>query len=174
MRRASFKNRRKYAADMLTHAVFGAFYTAIALRKQEHALTRAQLGSRMGREKTGISKLLAAPRNWQLSTISDLAEALDLRVQITLFDRLNPLRTFTSTGVTFSVPYESFPSVSTVNLNQPIGSISHASNLFLSSPQPSSETVNLNYLNPIQNVQRMPALTYSHRNIVATSIPGSA
>jgi hypothetical protein len=104
MRRASSENRRKFAAELLEHAFFGAFYSVISARKKEQSLTRAQLGKRMGREKTGISKLLSGPRNWQISTISDLAEALDVRVEFRLVDRINPLRTFTPTGVTFNIP----------------------------------------------------------------------
>jgi hypothetical protein len=101
MPRVSYKKRRAFAADLLEHAFFGAFYTAIVARKNEDGLTRAQLGSRMGREKTGISKLLSGPRNWQLSTISDLSEALNLKLEFRLIDRLNPFREFTSTGVQY-------------------------------------------------------------------------
>jgi transcriptional regulator with XRE-family HTH domain len=106
MRRASYKHRLQFAAEMMETAFFGAFYAAILARKEEQSLTRAALGKRMGREKTGISKLLSGPRNWQIDTISDLAEALDLRLEIALVDRVNPLRKFTPTGVVFNIPTE--------------------------------------------------------------------
>lgn len=118
MPRVSYKKRREFAAEILEHAFFGAFYTAIAARKKEEGLTGAQLGSRMGREKTGISKLLSGPRNWQLSTISDLSEALDLRVDFALVDRHVPTRCFTASGVSYHAPLQlSFNNLPSVNAN---------------------------------------------------------
>lgn len=101
MRQVSSERRRKFAAELMESAFFGAFLLAIEARKSEQALTRSELGKRMGREKTGISKLLSGPRNWQVDTISDLAEALDVRLEFALVDRLNPLRRFTATGTEF-------------------------------------------------------------------------
>src|ERR1700723_1536314 len=103
MPRVSYKARRTFAADLLEHAFFGAFYVAIGVRKDEEKLTRSKLGSRMGREKTGISKLLSGPRNWQLGTISDLTEALNLRLEFSLVDRSFPMRRFTATGIQYDV-----------------------------------------------------------------------
>jgi DNA-binding phage protein len=103
MRRMSYKNRRDYAAEILEAAFFGAILTAIGVRKKEQSLTRSQIGFRMGREKTGISKLLSGPRNWQIRTISDLAEALDLRLQFSFVDRNFPIRKFTATGIQYGI-----------------------------------------------------------------------
>lgn len=116
MPRVSYKHRREFAADLLEHAFFGAFYIAISARKNEEALTRAKLGSRMGREKTGVSKLLSGPRNWQLSTISDLTEALDLRLEFSLVDRHYPMRRFTATGAQYDV-LPSFTSDNLITIN---------------------------------------------------------
>lgn len=118
MPRTSYKARREFAAELLEHAFFGAFYTAIATRKREESLTRKQLASRMGREKTGVSKLLSGPRNWQLSTIADLAEALGLRVEFSLVDRHLPIRHFTAVGVQYPGFVEAYPQSSpTINLS---------------------------------------------------------
>lgn len=116
MPRVSYKRRRAFATELLEHAFFGAFYTAISTRKNEDALTRAKLGSRMGREKTGISKLLSGPRNWQLSTIADLTEALDLRLEFSLVDRHYPIRRFTATGAQYDV-LPSFASDNLITIN---------------------------------------------------------
>lgn len=104
MRQVSSERRRKFAAELMESAFFGAFLLAIDARKSEQALTRSELGKRMGREKTGISKLLSGPRNWQIDTISDLAEALDVRLEFALVDRLNSFRRFTATGTEFRTP----------------------------------------------------------------------
>ena len=101
MPRVSYKARREFAKEMLEYAFFGAFHLAIKIRKKEESLTAAQLGSRMGREKTGISKLLSGPRNWQLSTISDLSEALGVRLEFSFVDKHFPSRRFTATGVVY-------------------------------------------------------------------------
>lgn len=107
----SYEQRRKFASEVLEASFFGAFLLAIEARKNEASLTQSELAQRTGREKTGISKLLSGPRNWQIRTISDLAEALDLRVEFALVDRLNPQRRFTPTGITINStpnPYEQF------------------------------------------------------------------
>lgn len=101
MPQLSYKDRRQYTAELLEAAFFGAFLTAIGVRKEEQSLTRAELCKRMGREKTGLSKLLSGPRNWQLRTIADLSEALDLRLEFALVDRLHPGRLFTQTGIEY-------------------------------------------------------------------------
>ena len=102
--RRAIEQRRKFAAEMIEAAFFGAFVTAIAIRKEEQSLTQVELAKRTGREKTGISKLLSRPRNWQLHTISDLAEALNLRLEFSLVDRVNPMRRFTQTGIEYNLP----------------------------------------------------------------------
>jgi transcriptional regulator with XRE-family HTH domain len=104
-----YEQRRAFASEIIEAAFFGAFMVAIDARKNEENLTQAELAKRTGREKTGISKLLAGPRNWKLSTISDLAEALDLRLEFVLVDQHFPQRRFTQTGVAF-IPPENGPS----------------------------------------------------------------
>jgi transcriptional regulator with XRE-family HTH domain len=87
---------------VLEAAFFGAFKLAIDARKKEEGLTQAELAKRIGREKTGVSKLLSGPRNWTIGTISDLVEALGLKLEFALVDKANPVRRFTATGVDFS------------------------------------------------------------------------
>lgn len=117
MPRMSYKARREFAKEMLEHAFFGAFHLVIGARKNEEDLTRSQLGVRMGREKTGISKLFSGPRNWQLSTISDLSEALDVRLEFSLIDKHFPARRFTASGVVYNTPAAfSFNELPTINV----------------------------------------------------------
>jgi transcriptional regulator with XRE-family HTH domain len=95
----TYEYRRKFTAEILEASIFGAFILAIQTRKHENNLTQRQLASRTGKEKTGISKLLSGPRNWQIQTIATLSEALDVRFEFSLVDRTNPFRKFTSTGI---------------------------------------------------------------------------
>jgi DNA-binding phage protein len=105
----SYDDRRKFASDVLEASFFGAFVMAIDARKNELNMTQAELAERTGREKTGISKLLSGPRNWTIRTISDLAEALDLRLEFALIDRINPVRRFTASGVQCDVSHVGQP-----------------------------------------------------------------
>jgi transcriptional regulator with XRE-family HTH domain len=107
-----YKYRRAFASEIIEAAFFGAFMVAIDARKNEEHLTQIELAKRTGKEKTGMSKLLAGPRNWKLSTISDLAEALDLRLEFVLIDRHNPIRRFTQTGVAFVAPPQNYLEIS--------------------------------------------------------------
>jgi len=100
--RISFEERRDLAADVLEGEVFGAFILAVDARKRELGMTQAALAERLGKEKTGTSKLLSRPGNWQLSTIAGLGTALDVIVEINLVDRLDPSRKFTPTGVEYT------------------------------------------------------------------------
>lgn len=104
----SYEFRRKFAAELLEASFFGALITAIGARKTELQMTQSELALKTGREKTGMSKLLSGPRNWKLSTISDLAEALDLRLEFSFVDNLHPHRRFTATGVQTGSPISSF------------------------------------------------------------------
>jgi DNA-binding phage protein len=104
-----YEQRRVFASEIIEAAFFGAFMVAIDARKNEENLTQAELARRTGKEKTGVSKLLAGPRNWKLSTISDLAEALDLRLEFVLVDQHCPSRRFTQTGMAFVAPQNAPP-----------------------------------------------------------------
>jgi len=99
-----YKVRREFTTEILEASFFGAFMLAVDVRKKEEGLTQATLAQRTGREKTGMSKLLSGPRNWQISTIAALAEALDLRLEFVLVDERDPHRRFTPTGISHITP----------------------------------------------------------------------
>jgi hypothetical protein len=108
MPKLSREQHLQFAAQVLETQVFGAFWLAIEARRKESGLTQSLLVERTGRDKTNISKLLDKPRNWTLKTISDLAEALGVQVEVALKDKENSTRIFTPTGVrwepVFAVP----------------------------------------------------------------------
>jgi hypothetical protein len=142
----SHEQRLKFASKVLEARFFGAYITAIEVRKDERQLTQAVLAARTRREKTGISKLLSGPRNWKLSTISDLTEALELNFEFALVDRLTPTRRFTATGVRYDIaPSFAFNNLTNINAaNLLTGQISGAS---LTLPPQSTAFGYLDYYN---------------------------
>ncbi|MEJ0094137.1 MAG: helix-turn-helix transcriptional regulator [Methylocella sp.] len=95
------ENEREFLGLTLARQIFGALYLAVQFRKASQGLSRVDFGDRTGRDKTGVSKLLSGPGNWTTRTISDVANALELDVQITFVDRYNPYRAFTPTGINY-------------------------------------------------------------------------
>lgn len=89
---------RSFEIENLKADFFGMFLVAIQARKNEQGLTQDELAHRLGKEKTGTSKLLSGPRNWQISTIAEMALALDVEIELALVDKTNPARKFTPTG----------------------------------------------------------------------------
>ena len=92
-------NEREFLGITLARQIFGALYSAVEDRHTNHGLTRGELAERTGRDKTGVSKLLRGPSNWTIRTISDVANGLELDVEITFVDRYDRLRAFTPTGL---------------------------------------------------------------------------
>jgi hypothetical protein len=94
---------------MLSRDVFGTFQEAAICRRNEDGFSRSELGNRMDKEKTGVSKLLKEPGNWTLRTMSDFANAMDMEVRVVLIDRRVFGRTFDRTGahVTSAAPMAS-------------------------------------------------------------------
>jgi transcriptional regulator with XRE-family HTH domain len=101
------ENEREFLGLTLARQIFGALYTALQYRRESEGFTRADFGERTGRDKTGVSKLLKGPGNWTIHKISDVANALDLDVEIAFFDRNNQARIFTATGMHYT-PSQSY------------------------------------------------------------------
>lgn len=93
---------RDFLGETLARRIFGAIYAALILRKSDQGLTRAAIGDRTGRDKTGVSKILRGPGNWTIKTISDMANALDLDVEVRFVDKYNEYRIFTPTGIQYT------------------------------------------------------------------------
>jgi transcriptional regulator with XRE-family HTH domain len=88
-----------YEAEVLEQALFSAVFVAIQYRKATEGLTQSQLGARCDKDKTQISKLLAGPSNWTLKTVSDLAYALGVEVEISLSDKADKSLHFRPSGL---------------------------------------------------------------------------
>jgi hypothetical protein len=67
--RAYFRARQK---NRLYHLVMSKFRE----RQDAEGLTKAQLARRMGKKPEVVNRLLAAPGNWELDTLSDLLLAI--------------------------------------------------------------------------------------------------
>ena len=93
------ENERDYLFEMLKRDVFGAYHQGCTLRKEDSCLTKVEVSERIGKDKTSISKLLKGPANWTLRTLSDLSNALDMDVKITLWDRKCDGRYLDRTGM---------------------------------------------------------------------------
>ena len=90
--------RRNFASAALENGVLAAFRHALAARKREERLAQATIGRRCGRHSASVNRTLRS-RDWRLSTLSDFAEALNLRLEFSLVDLQQPGRRFTPAGV---------------------------------------------------------------------------
>ncbi len=97
-------DEREFLSDLLQREIFSAFYEAAVHRKATSDLTQSDLARRIGADKARVSKLLRNHGNWTIETISDLANALDLRVEFALSDTVEPTQVFTATGVGYRWP----------------------------------------------------------------------
>jgi hypothetical protein len=115
-------NQRDFLGESLARRIFGAIYDALMVRKKDPGLTPTEFGERIGRDKTGVSKILRGPGNWTIKKISDVANALDLEVEVRFIDRRNTHRVFTPTGIQYTFEatqiYSSQFEVWSENLNQ--------------------------------------------------------
>ena len=89
----------EFQSVTLERQFFSTFYAACLLRKEEEGLTRADLGGRLGKDKTGTSKLLKEPANWTIHTFAIFANCLEMEFEFRLRDRKYANRYITSTGV---------------------------------------------------------------------------
>jgi hypothetical protein len=90
--------RRNFASVALETALVAAFKHAFNTRKKEEGLSQAKLARRCGRWASAVGLTLRG-QDWRLSTLSDFAEALDLRLAFCFVDRKQPHRRFTPSGV---------------------------------------------------------------------------
>ncbi len=91
---------RAYNRGMMRSAVVSLFWAAIADRKKRGGFTFQALAKALGRDKSAISRWFSADAqpNWSLDTIADIAEALNLDLQVTATDRVTGA-VYGSTGV---------------------------------------------------------------------------
>jgi hypothetical protein len=101
MKRTEPKERRllEYDRAMLRAAFVSLFWGAITEHKRRGKYTLQMLADKLGRNKSGVSRWFSSnPPNWGVDTISDIANALDLEIDIRATDRITG-RVFTSSGI---------------------------------------------------------------------------
>jgi hypothetical protein len=96
--RQSAESRRNFASVAMEAALVAAFKHAFNTRKKEEGLSQAKLARSCGRHASSVGTTLSG-RDWRLSTLSDFAEALGLRLEFSFVDRKYPHRRFTPSGV---------------------------------------------------------------------------
>jgi len=90
---------REYDRAMLRSAFVSLFWAAISERKQRSKYTLQMLADKLGKHKSGVSRWFSKdPPNWSVDTISDIANALDLEIDLRATDRITG-RVFTSSGI---------------------------------------------------------------------------
>lgn len=78
---------RDYARAMLRSAVVSLFWAVISSRKQKDGMTLSNIAERLGINKSAVSRWFSGSPNWELNTISDLAEALEIELQVFAVER---------------------------------------------------------------------------------------
>jgi hypothetical protein len=64
--------KRAYFQARLLNRIYGFILNRFLEQERSHGLTKAELARRIGKRPETVSRLLGAPGNWELETISDL------------------------------------------------------------------------------------------------------
>jgi transcriptional regulator with XRE-family HTH domain len=90
---------REYDRAMLRSAFVSLFWAVISERKQRSRYTLQKFADKLGRHKSAVSRWFSKdPPNWSVDTISDIAKALDLAIELRAADRVTG-QIFTSSGI---------------------------------------------------------------------------
>jgi hypothetical protein len=82
------EERREFLRERLRSDFVSMFWSAIEQRKLRGEFKMQQLADALGRDKSVVSKWFSnEPSNWQLDTIADIADALDLEIAVTAKER---------------------------------------------------------------------------------------
>jgi hypothetical protein len=101
IKRTKTKEQRllEYDRAMLRSAFVSLFWAAVSERKRRGKYTLQMLADRLGTDKSGVSRWFSKdPPNWRIDTISDIANALDLDVELRATDRITGT-IFASSGI---------------------------------------------------------------------------
>jgi hypothetical protein len=121
---------REYDRAVLKSKIASMFWSVIQDRKSAAKFTLQSVADRMGVDKSRLSRWFSGGEpNWQLNTVSDLANALDLAVEIRAMDR----RTGAIYGPAGRVPYSTSTSTSAGNNTAKLCSTSGVSTFHLTS-----------------------------------------
>src|SRR5690606_38495760 len=85
--RAAWKRQRKFDRDMLRSAMKSLFFGIIADRRKRDGFTMADLAAFTKTDKGRVSRWFKGLPNWQIDTIADIADALDVDLIVKAKDR---------------------------------------------------------------------------------------
>lgn len=90
-RKVDPNTERDYRRAMLRSAFASLFWSAIVEKRKKGRFTLQALADALGRDKSAISRWFSSSKtpNWRVDTISDIADALDIEVQLRARDRGN-------------------------------------------------------------------------------------
>jgi hypothetical protein len=90
------KRLRDYDRGVLRRSFVSLLWAVIQWRRRRDKFKMQELADALNKDKSEVSRWFGGSPNWQLNTISDIAHALDLEIEIRARDR--------STGTVFA-PY---------------------------------------------------------------------
>lgn len=80
--------RRDYQREVFRSSVVSLFWNILAFRKKHSGFTQSALAERIGVHKSAPSRWFAGDKpNWEENTMSDIADALDVELEIFARDR---------------------------------------------------------------------------------------
>lgn len=100
-KRDSAALRAEYDREILRSA-FSSMFWAVISDKKKSGLSLTSLAASLGVHKSAVSRWFSGTSpNWEINTISDIANALDVEIKITAIDRQTGA-VFTSSGAAAS------------------------------------------------------------------------
>jgi transcriptional regulator with XRE-family HTH domain len=90
--------QRQYDRMMLRSAFQSMFWGVLLARKQEMGLTLKGLADKLGIDKSYVSRSFSSPPNWQIDKLADMADALDVEIEIAARD-VKTGKVYTPVGV---------------------------------------------------------------------------
>jgi transcriptional regulator with XRE-family HTH domain len=81
------KFARQYDRSMLRSAFVSLFWSVISERKKTGHFTLQELAKLIGANKAEVSRWFKSEPNWTISTIANIANALDLELRIEALER---------------------------------------------------------------------------------------
>lgn len=100
----SAEERRDYKRGALRFAIVSAFWGVIQHRKTQSGFTLQQLADKVGTNKSTVSRWFsAALPNWEIDTMADIADALEVELEIRVNDKKSG-RVYSPTGLVVAEP----------------------------------------------------------------------
>ena len=78
---------REFERGVLRSAFVSVFWAVIEARKAGDKFTFKELAQKLGRDKSAVSRWFTSEPNWEISTVADIAAALDVNIEVIAVDR---------------------------------------------------------------------------------------